>query len=97
MVAAAALWLDDAKRLRDLREMKTLTMEKFFDSPGLAQSLLPGQSLLVTSDGKPELIVTKAGQRPRKTAQQMRREARALLKKPGKKVDTVALLRELRK
>jgi len=27
----------------------------------------------------------------------MRREARALLKKPGKKVDTVALLRELRK
>lgn len=77
--------------------MKTLTMEKFFDSPGLAQSLLPGQSLLVTSDGKPELIVTKAGQRPRKTAQQMRREARALLKKPGKKVDTVALLRELRK
>ena len=97
MVAVAALWLDDPKRLHDLRHMKTLTMEKFFDSPGLAQSLLPGQSLLVTSDGKPELIVTKTGQRPRKTAQQMRREARALLKKPGKKVDTVALLRELRK
>ena len=97
MVAAAALWLDDPKRLHDLGPMKTLTMEKIFDSPGLAQSLLPGQSLLVTSDGKPELIVTKAGQRPRKTAQQMRREARSLLKKPGKKVDTGALLRELRK
>ena len=77
--------------------MKTMTMEKFYDSPGLAQSLLPGQSLLVTSDGKSHLLVTKAGQRPRKTAHQMRREARALLKKPGKKVDTVALLRELRK
>ena len=77
--------------------MKTMTMEKFYDSPGLAQSLLPGQSLLVTSDGKPNLVVTKAGQRPKITAQQMRREARALLKKPGKKVDTVALLRELRK
>ena len=77
--------------------MKTLTVEKFFDSPGLAQSLLPGQSLLVTSDGKPHLVVTKAARHPRKTAQQMRREARALLKKPGKKVDTVALLRELRK
>ena len=77
--------------------MKTLTLERFFDSPSLAQSLLPGQSILVTSDGKPHLLVTKAGQRSRKTAHQMRREARALLKKPGKKVDTVALLRELRK
>ena len=89
--------LDDPERLRDLLPVKTLTMEKFFDSPRLAQSLLPGQSLLVTSGGKPDLVVTKAGQRPRKTARQMRREARALLKKPGKKVDTVALLRELRK
>ena len=77
--------------------MKTLTIEKFFDSPALAQSLLPGQSLLVTSGGKPELIVTKAAQRPKTTAEQMRRQAKALLKKPGKKVDTVALLRELRK
>ncbi len=77
--------------------MKTMTMEKFYDSPGLARSLLPGQSLLVTSEGKPELIVTKAGQHPKRTAHQMRREARALLKRPGKKVDTVALVRELRK
>ena len=72
-------------------------MEKFFDSPAVAESLLPGQSLLVTSDGKPNLIVTKAAKRPKTTAEQMRREAKALLKKTGKKVDTVALLRELRK
>jgi len=77
--------------------VKTLTMEKFFDSPGAAQSLLPGQSMVVTSGGKPELIVTRAGQRPKQTAERMRRDAKALLKKPGHKVDTVALLRDLRK
>ena len=77
--------------------MKTLTMQEFFESPAPAKSLQPGQSLIVTSAGKPELIVTKAAPRPKKTAVQLRREAKALLSKPGKKVDTVALLRELRK
>ncbi len=77
--------------------MKTLTMNQFFESPGLTKSLEPGQSLIVTAAGKPELIVTKAARRPKKTALQLRREAKALLSKPGKKVDTVALLRELRK
>ncbi len=77
--------------------MKTLTIEKFLHSPDLAQSLLPGQSLLVTANGKPELIVTKTRKRPKTTAADMRREARELLTKPGKKVDTVALVRELRK
>jgi len=77
--------------------VKTLTMEKFFGSPDVALSLVPGQSIVVTSAGKPELIVTKAPQRPKRTAAQMRREARALLKTTGHKVDTVALLRELRK
>lgn len=72
-------------------------MKEFFDSPALAKSIQPGQSVVVTAAGKPELIVTKAIRRPRKTALQLRREARALLSKPGKKVDTVALLRELRK
>ena len=77
--------------------MKTLTMNQFFESPGLTKSLEPGQSLIVTAAGKPELIVTKAARRPKKTAVQLRREAKALLSKPGKKVDTVALLHELRK
>jgi hypothetical protein len=77
--------------------VKTLTIEKFLRSPTVAQSLLPGQSLLVTAGGKPELIVTRARQRPQKTAVEMRREARELLTRPGKKVNTVALVRELRK
>lgn len=88
--------LDAVPPLDDLAPVKTLTMEKFFGSPGVAMSLAPGQSIVVTSDGKPELIVTKTPQRPSRTAEQMRREARALLKKSGGKVDTVALLRELR-
>jgi hypothetical protein len=77
--------------------VKTLTMEKFLHAPTVAQSLLPGQSLLVTEGGKPELIVIKARKRPRKTAAELRREARELLTKPGRKVDTVALMRDLRK
>ena len=40
--------------------MKTLTLREFFHSPTLVKSLHPGQTLVVTSDGKPNLIVTKA-------------------------------------
>ena len=76
--------------------MKTLTIREFFHSPTLVKALHPGQSLVVTADGKPNLIVTKAGARPRKSAEELRREARSLLLKPGKKVDCVALLRKLR-
>ncbi|HXP59771.1 MAG TPA: hypothetical protein VN829_04720 [Dongiaceae bacterium] len=76
--------------------MKTLTMREFFHSPGLTRSLHPGQTLVVTSRGKPDLLVSKAGRRPGKTAAELRQEAKALLSKPGRKVDTVALLRKLR-
>jgi len=77
--------------------MKTLTIREFFHSPALVKSLHPGQTLIVTSNGQPDLIVTKAGRRPKKTASDLQREAKALLSKPGKKVDTVALIRKLRK
>ncbi len=76
--------------------VKLLTMREFFHSPTLIKSLHPGQTLTVTSRGKPDLVVTKAGRRPKKTAAELRREAKALLSKPGRKVDTVALLRRLR-
>jgi len=89
--------LDAAPHNCHVWRMKTLTMNQFFESPSLAKSLEPGQSLMVTAAGKPELIVTKAARRPKTTALQLRREAKALLSKPGKKVDTVVLLRELRK
>jgi hypothetical protein len=77
-------------------QMKLLTMREFFHSPTLLKSLHPGQTLTVTARGKPDLVVTKAGRRPTKTAADLRREAKALLVKPGRKVDTVALLKKLR-
>ena len=80
----------------NVSHVKVLTMREFFHSPTLIKSLQPGQSLTVTSRGKPNVIVTKAGQRPKKTATQMRQEAKALVK-PGKKVDSVARLRRLRR
>ena len=80
----------------DVSHVKTLTIREFFHSPTLIKALHPGQSLVVTADGKPNLIVTKAGGRPRKSAEELRLEARRLLAKPGKKVDCVALLRKLR-
>jgi hypothetical protein len=79
--------------------MKTLTLREFFHSPGLVHSLKPGQSMMVTSHGKPDLIVTKAVPRPKKNAKQWQEEARTLLdpKRSNKKVDTLAVLRDLRK
>jgi hypothetical protein len=72
-------------------------MREFYHSPGLAKSLHPGQTLIVTSNGKPDLIVTKAGTRKLRTAKDWQKRARELISKPtGRKVDTVALLRKLR-
>jgi hypothetical protein len=73
-------------------------MREFFHSPSLVKTLSPGQSLLVTSNGKPDLIVTKAEPRPKKTAEQWQQEAAELLsRRRRKKVDTLAILRDLRK
>jgi hypothetical protein len=71
-------------------------MREFFHSPSLVKSLHPGQALLVTSHGKPELVVAKTGRRRKITANSLQKEAKALLSTPGKKVDAVALLRKLR-
>jgi hypothetical protein len=76
--------------------MKTLSTREFFHSPSVVKSLQPGQRLVVTARGKPDLLVTKAGGRVKKTAAELRQEAKRLLSKPGKKVDTVELLRKLR-
>ncbi len=76
--------------------MKMLTIREFFHSPSLAKSLHPGQTLVVAARGKPDLLVTKAGARVKPTAVELRKQAKALLSKPGKKVDTVAALRKLR-
>ena len=55
--------------------MKTMTTREFFHTPGLIKTLRPGQSVVVTDNGKPSLVVTKPGRRPRKTLADLEREA----------------------
>jgi hypothetical protein len=72
--------------------MKTVTIREFFHTPSLVKTLQPAQSLVVTQNGKPELVVTKAGKRPRRTLAEL--EARAF--RAPEKVDVVEILRRLR-
>ena len=76
--------------------MKMLTTREFFHSPGLMKSLQSGQSVVVTDQGKPSLIVTKAGRRPRRTRAQLEREAREICPEANPKVDFTAALSELK-
>ncbi len=76
--------------------MKTLTTREFFHSPGLTKALRPGQSFLVTDNGKPSFVVTKAGQRPRRTRADLEREAREICPRNGPKVNFTAWLKKHR-
>ena len=80
-----------------LNVMKTLTTREFFDSPELVKSLRPGSSLVVTDKGKPAFVVTKAGQRPVKTAEDLRREARETFPGDRPKVNFTAIIKSLKK
>lgn len=77
--------------------MKTITTREFFHSPGLVSSLHAGQSLVVTDNGKPNFVVTKAGNRPRKTLADLNREARSHFKRKLPKTDYVQYLIDLKK
>jgi antitoxin (DNA-binding transcriptional repressor) of toxin-antitoxin stability system len=76
--------------------MKTLTTREFFHAPGLVKALRSGQSIVVTDNGKPALIVTKAGKRPCKTRAQLEREARDICPEPKPRVNFTAALAELK-
>lgn len=58
--------------------MKTMTIRKFFRCPSFIKALRSGQSVLVTENGKPALVVTKLRKRRRKNREQIKSEARAL-------------------
>ncbi len=77
--------------------MKTISTREFFHAPGLVKSLRPGQTLLVTDNGNPNFMVTKAGCRPMKTAADLQREAEEIF--PGKRprVNFTSLIRKLKK
>lgn len=76
--------------------MKTLTTREFFHSPGIVKALRSGQSVVVTDNGQPALIVTKTGKRPRRTRQLLEREALEICPSPGPKVNFTAALAELK-
>ena len=78
-----------------LDAMKTLTTREFFHSPGIVKALRSGQSVFVTDNGKPALMVTKAGKRPRKTRADLDREAREICPVPRPKVDFTEALNSL--
>jgi hypothetical protein len=79
-----------------LDAMKTMSTREFFHAPAVVKSLRPGQSVLVTDNGKPNFTITKAGSRPVKTAEDLRREAEQIF--PGKrpKVNFTSLIRNLK-
>ena len=79
-----------------LDAMKTLTTREFFHSPGLVKSLRPGQSIVVTDNGNPWLTVTKVGQRPRRSREELEREAREICPEAKPKVDFTAAMKELK-
>jgi hypothetical protein len=77
--------------------MKTISTREFFHAPALVKNLPPGQSLLVTDNGNPNFTVTKAGRRPLKTADDLRREAREIFPENRPKVNFTSLIRKRKK
>lgn len=59
--------------------------------------LRPGQSVVVTDNGKSAFTVTKSGERRRKTAEDLRREAKEIF--PGKRpqVNYTAIMKQMKK
>jgi antitoxin (DNA-binding transcriptional repressor) of toxin-antitoxin stability system len=76
--------------------MKTITTREFFHSPGLMKSLRPGESIVVTDNGKPALTVTKTGKRRRRTREELEREAVEICPNPRPKTNFTAILKTLK-
>jgi hypothetical protein len=80
-----------------LDTMKTVTTREFFHAPALVKSLRPGQSLIVTDSGNPSFVVTKAGKRRVKSAEDMEQEAKQLFPGPRPRMNFTALIKKLKK
>lgn len=77
--------------------VKTLTTREFYHSPGILKSVRPGQSLLVTDHGEPAFTVTKAGSRPRRTAEQLLRRSREVIRGDRPVTDYTAILKAMKR
>jgi antitoxin (DNA-binding transcriptional repressor) of toxin-antitoxin stability system len=76
--------------------MKTMTTREFFHSPGIVKALRSGQSVVVTDNGKPALIVTKAGKRPRRSLADLQKENREIFPETRPKWNLTQALKELK-
>jgi len=79
-----------------LDAVKTLTTREFFHAPGLIKALRPGQTVVVTDNGKPAVTVTKAGQRPRRSREELERENREICPAATPKVNFTTAIRDLK-
>jgi antitoxin (DNA-binding transcriptional repressor) of toxin-antitoxin stability system len=75
--------------------VKTVTAREFYHTPALVRGLRSGEAITVTKAGKPDFIVTKTGQPPRKPLEQWKRERHSIKVKKG--FSGLALLNDLRK
>jgi hypothetical protein len=80
-----------------VERVKSVTKRQFLHQPSLTRNLGEGECLVVTSNGSPEFMVTKAGPRRFLSVRQLESEARRIFPKPGSKVDGVEFLRSLRR
>ena len=76
--------------------MKAVTTRECFHSPGLTKSLRPGQTFVVTDNGKPSFTVTKAGQRPRRTREDLERAACEICPEGRPRVSFTAAIKQLK-
>ena len=60
--------IDVAQKIQQGDHMKTVTKGEFYRNPSLISKLKSGQELIVTVNGEPEFIVTKARTRRKTTA-----------------------------
>jgi len=77
--------------------MKTVTTREFLHGPGLVKTMKAGQNLLVTDKGEPSFLVTKVGARPRKTREDLEREALEICPVPGPIVNFTAIMKGFKK
>ena len=76
--------------------MKTISTREFFEKPTLIKSLRPGHALILTDGGKIRFTVAKVGKRPRRTREDLEREARQICPRNGPKVNFTALIKEMK-
>jgi antitoxin (DNA-binding transcriptional repressor) of toxin-antitoxin stability system len=74
--------------------MKKVSVREFYHNAGLVDGLAEGKQLLVTANGKPKFMVSKAA-RPRMTRRLA--EARAIGDPDGSKFDGAQFLATLKK